>query len=518
MRTRRSLAKVVVLAILLSTIQVIASPNLALASAGPKGSLQFDGPHTNGQNIRQVQADGVTAPLLGAFTYEAWFYTTQSQVTGDVGANVVQTIIGTRSPSGGGSAALDITVVNGRVDVSTGAAGLMDSGAGSVVANTWYHFAYVRKQLPDLTYQSSLYLDGVLKAYLPHSPAIDNGSQNSQTSTRVIIGRKGDNCCDVAAEEFKGYISNIRVSNAAEYTAAFSRPTGPLTATASTQLLLNTTNDGNFVTNTGTKTGVTISVGTDARYTGANVRIYPVSSSEAPPFGSPSITSLSVTSGPFAGGTVTTLTGTNLSSTIKVMVGTETATSLTINSSSSVTFTTPTGTLGTKVVVVSTMLGDLTVTGGFTYLKTAQTVNFTTVPTMVSGESKFLAATATSGLTVSFTSNTSGICTVSGDKVTATGDGTCSLTATQAGDPTYESASATITFTVTSTARNNDEQDALVLALAGVAVGVASMMADVTTIATNMKSCYRGKITKKVMKNKACPKGYSTKKLKVSGS
>lgn len=147
-----------------------------------------------------------------------------------------------------------------------------------------------------------------------------------------------------------------------------------------------------------------------------------------------------------------------------------------------------------------------------------QTISFTPISGMTSGDSKFLLATASSGLSTSYSSNTPGICAVSGDKVTATSSGTCSLTATQAGNATYGAASATITFTVTSTARNNDEQDALVLALAGVAVGVASMMADVTTIATSMKSCYRGKITKKVMKNKACPKGYSTKKIKVSGS
>ena len=148
----------------------------------------------------------------------------------------------------------------------------------------------------------------------------------------------------------------------------------------------------------------------------------------------------------------------------------------------------------------------------------SQTISFTPISGMTSGDSKFLLATASSGLSTNYASNTPGICTVSGDKVTATSGGTCSLTASQAGNSTYGAASATITFTVTSTARNNDEQDALVLALAGVAVGVASMMADVTALATKKKNCYRGNHTKKVLSGKSCPKGYSTKKPKVSGS
>lgn len=162
--------------------------------------------------------------------------------------------------------------------------------------------------------------------------------------------------------------------------------------------------------------------------------------------------------------------------------------------------------------------GSTTATFSITVSIGSQTISFTPISGMTSGDSKFLLATASSGLSTSYASNTPGICTVSGDKVTATSGGTCSLTASQAGNATYASASATITFTVTSTAKNNDEQDALVLALAGVAVGVASMMADVTTLATKKKSCYRGKIVKKVLSGKSCPKGYSTKKPKVSGS
>ena len=162
--------------------------------------------------------------------------------------------------------------------------------------------------------------------------------------------------------------------------------------------------------------------------------------------------------------------------------------------------------------------GSTTTTFSITVSIGSQTINFAAINGMTTGDVKFLSATSSAGLTITFGSNTTSTCAVNGDKVTATSSGACSLTASQAGNATYAPASATITFMVASNAKNNDEQDALVLALAGVAVGVASMMADVTTIATSMKSCYRGKVTKKVMKTKPCPKGYSTKKSKVSGS
>jgi hypothetical protein len=162
--------------------------------------------------------------------------------------------------------------------------------------------------------------------------------------------------------------------------------------------------------------------------------------------------------------------------------------------------------------------GSTTATFSITVSAGTQTISFTPISGMTSGDSKFLLATASSGLSTSYASNTPGICTVSGDKVTATSSGTCSLVASQAGNATYAAASATITFTVTSTAKNKDEEDALVLALAAVAVGVASMMADVTTLATKKKSCYRGNHTKKVLSGKSCPKGYSMKKPKATGS
>jgi uncharacterized repeat protein (TIGR02543 family) len=83
----------------------------------------------------------------------------------------------------------------------------------------------------------------------------------------------------------------------------------------------------------------------------------------------PTITSLSVTSGTTAGGTRTVITGTNLLNTTSVTVGGVEATRET-NTATSLTITTPSTTVGVKDVVVTTSGGSATRTGGFTYYTT----------------------------------------------------------------------------------------------------------------------------------------------------
>src|ERR1019366_468037 len=65
-----------------------------------------------------------------------------------------------------------------------------------------------------------------------------------------------------------------------------------------------------------------------------------------------------------------------------------------------------------------------------------------------------LIATASSGLAVRFTSNTAAVCAVSGNTVTLVAVGTCSITASQAGNLRFRPAtSVTQTFAVTAGAQ-----------------------------------------------------------------
>jgi hypothetical protein len=81
---------------------------------------------------------------------------------------------------------------------------------------------------------------------------------------------------------------------------------------------------------------------------------------------------------------------------------------------------------------------------------TPQTITFGFLFNVTFGVTPFaMSATASSGLAVSFVSTTTSVCTVSGSTVTIVAPGTCSITASQAGNANYAAAtSVTQTFTV----------------------------------------------------------------------
>lgn len=83
-------------------------------------------------------------------------------------------------------------------------------------------------------------------------------------------------------------------------------------------------------------------------------------------------------------------------------------------------------------------------------VKYLQTITFWPLANVTSSVPPFsIVATASSGLAVSFVSTTPSVCTVSGNIVTDIAAGTCSITATQAGNGTYAPATPVMqTFTV----------------------------------------------------------------------
>jgi formylglycine-generating enzyme required for sulfatase activity len=81
----------------------------------------------------------------------------------------------------------------------------------------------------------------------------------------------------------------------------------------------------------------------------------------------PTLGSVSPTSGPTAGGTLITLTGTNLTGATGVTVGGVACTSVQVVSATTVTAVTPAGTVGAKAVAVTTPSGTASLAGAFTY-------------------------------------------------------------------------------------------------------------------------------------------------------
>ncbi|WP_428152141.1 putative Ig domain-containing protein [Brevundimonas sp.] len=82
----------------------------------------------------------------------------------------------------------------------------------------------------------------------------------------------------------------------------------------------------------------------------------------------PTVTSVAPTSGPTAGGTSVTITGTNLTGATAVAFGANPATGVTINSATQITATAPSGSAGAVSVSVTTAGGTGNLTNGYTYV------------------------------------------------------------------------------------------------------------------------------------------------------
>ncbi len=129
-----------------------------------------------------------------------------------------------------------------------------------------------------------------------------------------------------------------------------------------------------------------------------------------------------------------------------------------------------------------TYLAADTVTRSFT-IASGQAITFNALTSVTYGVSNFnLSATSTSGLTVSFALTTgAGICSLVGDEVSILAAGSCSFTASQAGNASYAAATPVVrsltvnkkplTFTATAANKVYNRSDAAALTL-GALVGV----------------------------------------------
>ncbi|MGH3221523.1 MAG: protein kinase domain-containing protein [Streptosporangiaceae bacterium] len=206
-----------------------------------------------------------------------------------------------------------------------------------------------------------------------------------------------------------------------------------------------TADSGRQITGTGTGTGtgtvnitVTTAVGT-SKITAADRFTYTAAR--------PAITGASPDGGSTVGGTIVTITGTGLAGATGVRFGSAAAT-ITADSSTQITVTTPPGT-GTVTITVTTPAGTSKITAADHYAyttrpKPTQSISFAAPASGTAGGSAALsAAGGGSGNPVVFSVDASsgpGVCTVSGSTVTYTAAGSCVIDANQVGNASYTAA------------------------------------------------------------------------------
>jgi hypothetical protein len=122
----------------------------------------------------------------------------------------------------------------------------------------------------------------------------------------------------------------------------------------------------------------------------------------------------------------------------------------------------------------------------FDVARDPQTISFTLPSTAnVSSKSLSLAATASSGATITYSTTSTGICSITSSTLNLLTSGNCAVTATQVGTSTLAPISSTATMMLT-----------------------GAVVANKKSI-----SCVKGNSTKKVSGvNPKCPKGYKLKK------
>ena len=198
-----------------------AKSDVALTTA--QKSLTFDG---TGDYLTSSSVD--TAGT-GEFTAEAFFYANSLPSVGCIMAQRATT------PSTNNYAQWLVYVQsNGNLAWYNGVSGqrVVETGAGGVVANRWYHVAITRNS----SNVATMWLDGVSVGTRSHT--------SNWNYAPFTIGANGD-----GTEAFNGFISNVRwIVGTALYTSNFIVPTSPLTAVTNTKFLVA---QGNTTDNSG---------------------------------------------------------------------------------------------------------------------------------------------------------------------------------------------------------------------------------------------------------------------------
>jgi hypothetical protein len=186
------------------------------------GSLSF-----SGSNYLSVAGGTGTAMGTSDFTWECWVYPTAS--------SSYQAFIDTRtSPlSGGDTNGFYFGTNYNTLTPMYYTDGLQLASSIDITLNAWNHVALTRDS-------------GTVTIWVNGASGGTHSDSTNLVEQRVFIGSSG---LDLY---LSGYMSNLRmVKGTPFYTIPFT-PAGPLTVITNTQLLLNTTNDANFLTDSST--------------------------------------------------------------------------------------------------------------------------------------------------------------------------------------------------------------------------------------------------------------------------
>lgn len=228
-------AWMLVVALTVSTLQPVlgVGSESAVALAGDPGSIEFDG----ASSLSYPSSDNFS--LAGDYTVELW--TKFAKYPRD-GNHIIS-----RWKSGSEEYSLSATAGNQWANASGGSnwTWVQKSTTGQVSVsfskpslNVWHHIAVVRSGN-----NITAYLDGV---------SVGSGTFSGTVKTGIVspleIGGLTSASGDVSnLNKFTGRISNVRISQTAIYTQAFTPASAPLAAAVETSLLLNMTQGTAYV-------------------------------------------------------------------------------------------------------------------------------------------------------------------------------------------------------------------------------------------------------------------------------
>ena len=167
-------------------------------------------------------------PASTTYTVEAWVY-----LTGDY--SDYREIVTQGSSGNANRWLMVVNITDGILIIQTGASGITTSF--TVPRNTWTHLAFVNNSGSYTVYANGTSVGSGTNTVTPQNTYVTVGAFQS------------------GAEYFQGYISNVRITNTAVYTSAFTPSTTPLTAISGTSFL--TCQSNRFIDNSANTYAIT---------------------------------------------------------------------------------------------------------------------------------------------------------------------------------------------------------------------------------------------------------------------